>query len=205
MGDQRDQVAHLALYLGHRGHQSGRTARFRDADVEAHVGAAVALELHGRVHMLGQALEPLEVARRRPLRGQHGGAGLNGDAEVEHGPCAIAEDSCRHVLAERRLFGHERPARAAAHRHQMAALHERRDRLAQRRARDAQAVGQVALRGQPAGGLEQAEADCGAEPLDRLLEGGRRLYRLEDGLQRRCTVRSGRQFHGSKGTPAAMA
>jgi len=41
--------------------------------------------------------------------------------------------------------------------------------------------GEVALRGQPVSRPEQAEADRGAQALDRLLEGRRRLHRVEHG------------------------
>jgi hypothetical protein len=85
----------------------------------------------------------------------------------------------------------------------MAALHERRQGLAQRGTRNVQPVGEVALGRQAAARLQQAEPDCRAQPFDGLLERGRRLHRLEDGLQRRCALRSGHQFHASNGTPAA--
>jgi hypothetical protein len=85
----------------------------------------------------------------------------------------------------------------------MAALHEGGERLAQRRPRDAQPIGEVALGRQPAAGLQQAKPDRRTKALDGLLERGRRLHRLEDGLQRRCALRSGHQFHASNGTPAA--
>ena len=53
----------------------------------------------------------------------------------------------------------KRPAAAAADRVQVAALDQRRDRLAQRRARDVELVGQLALGGQSRAGREDAEAD----------------------------------------------
>ena len=76
----------------------------------------------------------------------------------------------------------------------MAALHERRERLAQRGAGDAQLVGEVALGRQPAGRRQQAEPDRGAEPLHRLLEGGGRLHRLENRIHR------GGVLHGRAGS-----
>ena len=57
--DQRDQVGHLALDLGHRVEQAGRVGSLGDADVEADVGAPVLGEVLdlGR-HLGDQLLEP---------------------------------------------------------------------------------------------------------------------------------------------------
>jgi hypothetical protein len=65
----------------------------------------------------------------------------------------------------------------------VAALHERRERLAQRRAGDPQLLAQLALGGKAGAGREQAELDRGAEAFERLLE--RRLApdRSEDRVQ----------------------
>jgi hypothetical protein len=67
----------------------------------------------------------------------------------------------------------------------VAALHESGEGLPQGRARDPQLLGQIALGREPVAGGQQPEPDRGAEPLHRLLEGRRRLNRLEDGLERR--------------------
>jgi hypothetical protein len=112
VGDPGDQVAHLALHLRHRGHQARRVRRLRDADVEAHVGATVVVEAPGPLHAVGEVEQALEVALLRPLGGEHGRAGLDGHAIVEHRPRLVAEHLAGHLLAERRLLGDERPAGA---------------------------------------------------------------------------------------------
>ena len=61
----------------------------------------------------------------------------------------------------------------------MPALHERRERLAQRRARDVERHAQLALGGQALARGEQAELDGGADALQRLLEGRLRPDRRE--------------------------
>jgi hypothetical protein len=68
------------------------------------------------------------------------------------------------------------------------ALHERREGVAQRRARDAQLVREVTFRGQAAAGRKQPEPDCRTQPLDRFLERRRRLDRLEDRVKRRASL-----------------
>ena len=68
-------------------------------------------------------------------------------------------------------------------RNQVAALHERGQRLAERRARDPELPGEVALGRQAAAGRQQAEAYGGAKSLHRLLERGRRTHRLEHRLR----------------------
>jgi hypothetical protein len=66
----------------------------------------------------------------------------------------------------------------------VAALHQRGQRLAQRRARDPELAAQLALGRQPLAGLQQAELDRGAEPLERLLERGLAPDRSEDRVER---------------------
>ena len=91
MGDQRDQVAHLALDLGHRRHQVGRAGGLGDADVKADVGAAVVLEL-GRIrHLLDQLVEAVELLGVGALGRQDRRTGLDRDAVVEHRPRRLAE------------------------------------------------------------------------------------------------------------------
>jgi hypothetical protein len=63
---------------------------------------------------------------------------------------------------------------------QMPALDERGQRLAQRRARDAELLAQLALRRQARARRQQAELDRGAESLERLLECGLAPDRRED-------------------------
>jgi hypothetical protein len=157
--------------------------------VETHVGAPVVLEFDRLVHPLGELVEALEVRRQDALGGQHRRSGLQGDAVVQH-LARVLEHGGRDLLTERRALGHEGAAGAAAQGDEMPALHQRGERLAQGRARDAQPLGQVALGREAAGGLEQPEANGRSEPLHRLLEGGGRLHGLEDSLQRRAVLRS---------------
>jgi hypothetical protein len=82
----------------------------------------------------------------------------------------VQEHVRRRRLGDGLRVGHERAAAAAAQRVQVAALDERGQRLAQRRARDAELLAQLALRGQPRARCQQAELDRGPEPLERLLE-----------------------------------
>ena len=77
----------------------------------------------------------------------------------------------------------------------MATLHERRERLAQCRARYAELIGEVALGGKPRCGRQQAEPDGGTETLDRLLERRRRVDPLEDCLERGTARASARSRH----------
>jgi hypothetical protein len=172
VGHPLDQVAHLALHLGHRGHEPRRVAGLREPDVEAHVRAPVDLEGRGRrgAHVLGERVEQVEVLVARPLAGQHGGAGLHHHPVVEHRARLFPERQCRALLTKRRLLDHEGPARAPALRHEVPALHERGERLPECRARDAQHVGQLALGGQAGAWRKQAQPDRRSEPLHRLLE-----------------------------------
>ena len=68
----------------------------------------------------------------------------------------------------------------AAHRAQVPALAERRQRLAQGGPRDPQAPAQLALGGQSRPGREQPELDGRAQAVDRLLERGLRDDGCED-------------------------
>ena len=64
--DQRDQVAHLALDLRHRGHQARRCGCLRHPDVEADVGPAVVLEVSRPRPSSRPARRAGRAARRRP-------------------------------------------------------------------------------------------------------------------------------------------
>jgi hypothetical protein len=64
---------------------------------------------------------------------------------------------------------------------QVPALHERGQRLAQRRTGDAELLAQLALRRQARSRRQQAELDRGAQPLERLLERGLAPDGSEDG------------------------
>ena len=144
VGDVGDQVGHRALGLGHRRHQRGGAGRLGQADVEAHVGAPVGgevVELRG--HRVDQVARAARSRRRRALGGQQRDAELDREAARRSGRASRrAPPGWR---SERRL-GHERPAAAAAHGVQVPALDQRGQRLAQRRARDAELLAQVALR-----------------------------------------------------------
>src|SRR5215216_6080128 len=63
------------------------------------------------------------------------------------------------VLAQRGTLGDERAARPSAQRYEVAALHERGQRLAQRRPGDAEQIGEVALRRQPAARGKEPQPD----------------------------------------------
>ena len=194
---------HLALHLGHRGHQTGRVAGLGEADVEAHVGPPVVLELRplGRRHLVREVVQIPKVVLRGSLGSEHDDARLHGDPVVEHGArLPRGERVLGVVLAERRLVRDERASRAAAARDEVAALHQRGDRLAERRARDAELVGEVALRGKPGLRREQAEPDGGAEALDGLLEGGWRVDRLEYRVERGAACIHARLGHTSDRT-----
>ena len=195
--DSLDQIAHLALDLGHRDHEPGRVAGLRKPDVETHVGAPVDLEARalGEGHVLGEPVQAVEIILLGALRRQHGGAGLHHHPVVQHGARLVAQRWIDGSAAERRLLVHEGAARAPAQRDEVPALHERGDGLSQGRARDAQLLRQLAFRWQPRARREQAEADGCAEPLHRFLEGGGRLHRLEDRVERRAAPGRGRLRH----------
>src|SRR6185437_9568904 len=82
----------------------------------------------------------------------------------------VGEDGRARRVGGRLWLGDERPAAAAADGMQMPALDERGQRLAQRRAGDAELLAQLALRRQARARRQQAELDRGAKPLERLLE-----------------------------------
>ena len=182
MRDVADQVGHRALGLGHRRHQRRRAGRLGQPDVEQHVGLPVDGELLDRDGHLGdQRVEALDRLRLGPFGGQHG------DAELDRHPdVAAVAPVGEHLGArrpdDRRRLGHERAAAAAPHGVQVAGLHQRGQRLAQRGSRDPELLAQVALRREPRAGREQAELDRRAKPFQRLLEGGRGLDRREDGV-----------------------
>ena len=85
----------------------------------------------------------------------------------------------------RQFIDDERAAAASADRVQVAALPERDQRLAQRRARDPELRAQLALGRQARARRQQPEPDRGPDPVDRLLERGLRADRSKDRVQRR--------------------
>ena len=198
VGDAPDQLAHLALHLGHRGHEPRRVRGLRHADVEAHVGTPVLLPRRPLRHPGGAGLEPGEVVLVGALDGEHRGARLHGHARVEDRARGLAERVLDAALRERGLVGHEGPAGAPAQSHEVSALDERGQRVAQGGAGDPQPAGELALGRQLAAGRQQAQADRGAEAPDRLLEGRGRLHRLEDGLECRTAHGCRASLHAAK-------
>ena len=145
VGDPGDQLAHVPLHLGHGRHEPGRMGGLRYPDVEAHVRAAVLLEAVGGRHALDELVEHVQVAGLRALGGQDRGARLDRHPLVEHRAGVVAEGFLVLSHGERRGVRHEGAAGAPAQGDQVAALHERGQRLAQGRAGDAELASQVAL------------------------------------------------------------
>ena len=116
----------------------GAAGRLGEPDVPAHVGLPEGGEVLQRpVHGLHQLVQRRERVARRALRGEHRHGELDGEPLVA-GVAPAGEQLRRGRVGGRRRVGHERPAAAAARRRQVAALDERGERLAQRRARDAE-------------------------------------------------------------------
>ena len=183
MGDERDQVAHLALDLGHLGDQLRRAGGLGDADVEADVGAPVLLEVGRARHPLDPRLERREVGGLGALGGEDRRADLDRDPAIEDRP-GVAAQRLLVTFVQRRARGDEGPAGAPADRVQVTGLDQGGQGLTQGRSRDPQLPGELALRRQLCAGREQAGADRRAEPLDGFLERGRRPNRLEHRLGR---------------------
>jgi hypothetical protein len=129
VGDQRDQVTHLRLRVGHRAQQARRLRRLGETEVEADVGAAVLLEvLHLPGHLPDQLLEAIELRRAPPLRGQQHRPRLDRDAVVEDRPGTLVERLAS-VLGQRRLLSDEGAAGPPPQRDQVPALDQRGQRL----------------------------------------------------------------------------
>ena len=195
VGDVGDQVGHRALRLGHRRDQPRAARRLGQPDVEAHVGLAVGGEVVeqvvDRVDHLGQRVDLLGACA---LGGEHGDAELDRQAPVAH-VAPLGELLGRRRQRGRRAVGDERAAAAPALGVQVAALGQRGQRLAQRRAGDARACAHSSRSARQLGaGRQQAELDRGAEPVDRLLE-----RRLASGRARRraSSAESGRRHSRS--------
>ena len=185
VGDQRDQVAHLTLHVGHRAEQPRRPGGLGDADVEADVGAAVLLEVLGARH-LSPAPRAGRAARRPCARPRASPPGLDRDPVVEHRPGALVErlagppasGGCSATKVPpfgpaARPGGRSGPGWSAP-----GAGSSGRSAV----------CGQLPLRRQLAARGQQPEPDRGPQPLDRLLEGARRPHRHEHSLQ--CGVPS---------------
>ena len=160
----------------------GDSRRLGEAEVEEHVRAAVDGKSASAASIASTcSCSAREVRRLGALGGEHGGADLDRDPVVEQvAPVALAELDRGCASAIGGASATNVPPRAAAQRDQVAALGQRRDRLAQRRARDAELVGELALGRQAVARPEQAEPDRRAQALDGLLERRRRLDRPED-------------------------
>jgi hypothetical protein len=180
--DSRDQLAHLALHLGHRPHKPWRGSGLRDSDVEPDVRSAVDGEVMHFHHRVGEHVEPIELLSRATLGSEQRRSKLDRDPEVQHGPSVLSERGLV-GLGKRRPLGYEGSAATTAKRNKQAALNKRRKRLSQGRAGDRQLVGERALGRESAAGRQDSGADRGSEPLDRLLESGSRPNGLEHSLK----------------------
>jgi hypothetical protein len=152
--------------------------------VEADVGAPVLLEvLQLVVHLRHQLVETVELVPGSALGGEHRRPGLDRHPVVQHRPRPLVQRLPR-LLGERRLRGDEGAAGPPPLRDQVAALHQRRQRLPQGRAGDLQPARQLPLRRQLAPRRQQPEPDRAPQPLDRLLERACRPHRHEYSLER---------------------
>ena len=184
-----------ALGLGHRRHQRAAAGRLGEPDVEAHVGLPVGREVVQQVvHLLD------ELAERASIRGVGALGGERRDAELDRQALVAGLPPARRAAPR---TGASTGGGASA-----TNVPPPRPRTACRwplcRAPSAPgaassarcpAAAQLALGRQPRPGLEQAELDRRAEPLDRLLE-----RRLRAGRARRASLleRSRPSFTGAR-------
>ena len=207
---QRDQVAHLALDLGHLGDQARRAGGLGDADVEADVGAPVVLEVGRR--------RPSARPARRARRGRRGSArsaaSIAEPTSIATRWSSTAQASPPSGSSSRSASGGRSATKVPPVRprteFRWPGLDQGRQRLAQGRARDPQLLGELALGRQLAARGQQADADRRPEPLDRLLERGRRPHRLEHRLDggialHRPTVAPPRSVPSGVGRPSSRA
>ena len=152
VGDQRDQAAHRPLGLGHRGDQPRAAGGLGQPDVKAGRRPA---GRRGSRRAARRARPPARRARRgpraRPAR-PPGPRSPPRPPSARRRPRASGQQLRRGRLGRRLRVGHERAAAAAAGRAQMAALAERHQRLAQRRAGDTELRAQLAFGGQARAG-----------------------------------------------------
>ena len=157
------------------------------ADVEAHVGLAVGR----RSRRAGR-----RAARRarRARRASRARPASPASAATPSSTARRASQASRQPASSSRgrrgrpaAAGRRRTCRrrARAPRSRWPLCDQRGQRLAQRRARDAQLRAELALGGQARSGLEQPELDRRSEPVDGLLERRLRAHRREDAVQRR--------------------
>ena len=147
MGDQRDQSAHRRLGLGHLGDQPRAVGGLREPDVQSDVGLPIGAEV--LEHPVDRRRERIQRVQARvigPLSRQHRDPHLDGHPLVAQPPPV---GDCLGRGWRRRWLGvgHEGAAATAAGRAQVAALTERDEGLAQRRARDPQPAAELALAG----------------------------------------------------------
>ena len=176
VGDLGDQVAHLPLDLGHLGDQVRRVRGLRDADVKADVRAAVLLE----ARRLRHPLDELRRARRNRRRSARSLARTTAPSSTATRWSRTARASrpsgSTSLSVERRALGDEGAAGAAADRAQVARLDQRRQRLAQRRARDPELLGERRARAAacfPARGARPGSRCRAARPSPRTSVGAR--------------------------------
>ena len=159
VGDVGDEVAHRALRLGDQGRQARAARRLGQPDVEARVGLAVGGEVvqRGRPSRPRARRAAASSAAARAPAASTATPDLDGQAGVAD-LAPAREQRRRRRVGRGRALGHEGPAAAAAHGVQVAALAQRGQRLAQRRAGDPEQLAQLALGRQPLAGRAAARA-----------------------------------------------
>ena len=178
--DHLDQRGHLALRRGLGRDQPRASGDLGERHVEAHVALAergVVVEL--AVHLARERVERGSARVVGAFGREHGHADLDGHPAVAH-LMPLAQELLGGLLGRGLGVGDERPSAPAARRLQVAGLAEGEQRLAQGRARDAQAAAELTLGRQAGAGGQQAELDRRAEAFNRLLERGLRADRRED-------------------------
>ena len=187
-------------------HQQRRIAAgARNADVK--VAVALVLQRGARMvaeHLRQRSLQGLQVVRRGVAGGQRGGLGLDHEARVKH----VERTDHRLGIGRLRLRAQRdvQHLHASADPHRHATLHLERDqRLAHRRAADAELLGQVSLgrqeaaRGEISAGdrFEQHVGDVSVQAL-----GGDRLELRRHGWGVRNGVGAGSRR--SRSDPSAL-
>ena len=160
VGDQRDQVAHLRLHVGHRAQQPRRLRRPR----RCRCGSGCRCGRYSSKFSSSPAIFATSSSSRSNCASLPRSAasitapGLDRDPVVEHRPGALVQRLAG-LLGQRRLLGDEGAAGPPPLRDQVPALHQRRQRLPQSRARDPQPPRQLPLRRQLAPRRQQPEPD----------------------------------------------
>jgi hypothetical protein len=142
-----DEIGHRALYIGARAQEAHRPARPGETDVQADVRLAIRAEILERiVERRRERVERVDLRRARAASGQHSDAELDGEPLIARVAPAREHLRGRRVGGRQRV-GDERAAAATASREHVAALSQSGQRLAERRAGDAEARAQLALGG----------------------------------------------------------